>query len=52
MERYDHLFEKIITFEKIYESYLEAKRGRKLKPEILKAGRNIEKTLRENKDKE
>lgn len=47
MERYGHLFDKIITFENMYESYLEARKGRKLKPEILKAGRNIEKTIRE-----
>ena len=47
MERYGHLFDKIITFENMYESYLEARKGRKLKPEILRAGRNIEKTIRE-----
>ena len=40
--RYDNLFEKVVDFDNIYDGYLEARKGRRYKNEIMYIGARVE----------
>lgn len=45
MKTYNHLFEKVICIENLYEAYKNARRGKRFKPAVLAATWDIEKTI-------
>ena len=46
MKRYNDLFERVVSFENLYEANKEARQGRRSKPEILRTGEHIEEILK------
>ncbi len=42
MKRYDDIFDRIVSFENLYEAYLEARKGRRYKREIMHTGDKVE----------